>query len=37
MDEMGLKPPVPRIDIEQIRRKYHAAKREMHNGRPRAK
>ncbi|HTQ35067.1 MAG TPA: polyphosphate kinase 2 family protein [Stellaceae bacterium] len=37
MDEMGLKPPAPRVDIEQIRHKYHAAKREMRDGRSRAK
>jgi PPK2 family polyphosphate:nucleotide phosphotransferase len=25
MEDMGLKPPLPRVDIAQIRRKYHAA------------
>jgi PPK2 family polyphosphate:nucleotide phosphotransferase len=32
MDEMGLKPPPARVDIAEIRRKYHAAKREEKNG-----
>jgi PPK2 family polyphosphate:nucleotide phosphotransferase len=32
MDEMGLKPPPARVDIADIRRKYHAAKREEKNG-----
>jgi PPK2 family polyphosphate:nucleotide phosphotransferase len=32
MDEMGLKLPPARVDIADIRRKYHAAKREEKNG-----
>jgi hypothetical protein len=28
MNEMGLKLPQPRVDIADIRRKYHAAERE---------
>jgi PPK2 family polyphosphate:nucleotide phosphotransferase len=32
MDEMGLKLPPARVDIAEIRRKYHAAKREEKNG-----
>jgi PPK2 family polyphosphate:nucleotide phosphotransferase len=32
MDEMGLKPPKPRVDLAAIRRKYHAAKREADGG-----
>jgi hypothetical protein len=28
MDEMRLKVPKPRVDLADIRRKYHAAKRE---------
>jgi PPK2 family polyphosphate:nucleotide phosphotransferase len=27
MEEMGLKPPPPRVDIEEIRKKYHSAER----------
>jgi PPK2 family polyphosphate:nucleotide phosphotransferase len=33
MDEMGLKLPKPRVDLAQIRRKYHAAEREANEGR----
>jgi PPK2 family polyphosphate:nucleotide phosphotransferase len=32
MDEMGLKLPPARVDIADIRRKYHAAKRQEKNG-----
>ena len=28
MDAMGLKPPPPRVDLAEIRRKYHAAERQ---------
>jgi PPK2 family polyphosphate:nucleotide phosphotransferase len=35
MDEMGLKLPRARVDIAEIRRKYHAAKREEKNARTR--
>lgn len=30
MEDMGLKLPSSRVDIADIRRKYHAAKRETH-------
>lgn len=33
MDEMGLKLPPTHVDIEDIRRKYHAAELEVKNGR----
>jgi len=32
MDEMGLKTPPPRVDLADIRRKYHAAEREARAG-----
>jgi len=32
MEEMGLKLPPTRVDIADIRRKYHAAHREQHSG-----
>src|SRR5262249_39440262 len=32
MDEMGLKPPSTRVDIADIRRKYHAAESEAKGG-----
>jgi len=32
MDEMGLKLPAAHVDIADIRRKYHAAKRQEKDG-----
>jgi hypothetical protein len=37
MDEMGLKLPPTRVDIAEIRRKYHAAQREEQGTRRRTK
>jgi len=37
MDEMGLKLPPTRVDLADIRRKYHAAEREGKNNAPRGK
>jgi PPK2 family polyphosphate:nucleotide phosphotransferase len=31
MDEMGMKQPPTRVDIAEVRRKYHAAEREKHS------
>jgi PPK2 family polyphosphate:nucleotide phosphotransferase len=36
MDDMGLKLPPIHVDLADIRRKYHAAKKEEKNGKPRA-
>ena len=36
MDEMGLKLPPTHVDLADIRRKYHTAKNEEKNGKPRA-
>ena len=36
LDEMGLKTPPVKVDIAEIRRKYHAAAREEKKGGPRA-
>jgi hypothetical protein len=33
MDDMGLKLPPTRVDIADIRRKYHAAERDTKNAR----
>lgn len=37
MDDMGLTLPKPRVDLAAMRRKYHAAKRELAKGARRAK
>ena len=37
MDDMGLTLPRPRVDLASMRRKYHAAKRELAKGARRAK
>ena len=31
MEEMDLRTPPPRVDLDEIRRKYHAAERELRN------